>query len=103
MSDLKMKDLKGFEELKEQDWAAVDTLKLIQEEEQLKPEEDKGKAKVGIPLVIKEVVVAKPMDEAARSSKVFSMAQWQTQMEDQVREVAAAYHTKVTLKREALK
>ena len=80
MPDLKMKDLKEFEELKEQYRAAIDTLKLIQEEEQLRPELDKGKAKVHILVTIKEVVAAKPVDEAARSSKAFSMAQWQTQM-----------------------
>ena len=78
MSDLRMEDLKGFEELKEQDWAAADTLKLIQEEEQLRPNLDKEKAKVDILMIIKEVVVAKLVHEAVGFSKVFSMAQWQT-------------------------
>ena len=70
-----MEDLKGFKEIKEQDWATADTLKLIQEEEQLRPEIDKGKAKMGILLIIKEVVVAKPVDEAIGSFKGFSIAQ----------------------------
>ena len=51
----------------------------------------------------KKVVLPKPVDEAARSSKVFSMAQWQTQMNSQVRAMAEAYHAKVTLKVEAAK
>ena len=45
MLDLRMEDLKKFEEIKEQDGATADTLKLIQEEEQLRPEIEKGKPK----------------------------------------------------------
>ena len=79
MLDLKMEDLKGFEELKEQDQADADTLKLIQEDEHPRSELDKGKAKVeNEPPYIKEVVITRPVDEAAGSSQVFSMAQWQT-------------------------
>ena len=46
-------------------------------------------------MIIKEMVGSRLVDEP--------LAQRQTQMVEQVKEVAAAYHTKVTLKREAIK
>ena len=49
----------------------------------------------------KEVAIQRPVDEAAGSSNVFSMAQWQTQMTSQVQIVAELYHVEVSFKREA--
>ena len=82
--------------------AAAKTLNLIHDKEP-KPE-DKGKAvePQGPPKKMKkEVAIQRPVDEAAGSSNVFSMAQWQTQMTSQVRQVAEAYHAEVSLKQEA--
>ena len=46
MSKLKRDDFKVFEIVKEQEHAAAKTLQLIHDEEQPRPEIDKGKAKV---------------------------------------------------------
>ena len=41
------------------------------------------------------------MNEAAGSSKGFSMAQWQKHLQDNVQEMGKAYNDEVALKREA--
>ena len=98
MSELKGEDFKAFEAIKEQEHAATKTLQLIHDEEQPRPETNKGKAKVerDYPL-IKELPSSRPVDEAAGSSKVFSITQWQTQMTKQIRAVSEAYHLEVSL------
>ena len=76
MSKLKEDNFKAFEAIKEQDHVAAKALQLIHDEEQPMPHTDKGKAKVeGQLSYIIELVVTRPVDEAAGSSKVFSMAQ----------------------------
>ena len=81
MSKLKGEDFKAFESIKEQEHAAIEALQLIHDKEQPMPQIDKGKAKVeGQLLYIKEMVITRPVDEAAGSSKVFLRAQWQTWM-----------------------
>ena len=46
MSELKGDDFNAFEDVKEQEQAAAQTLQLIHDEEQPRPDLDKGKAKV---------------------------------------------------------
>ena len=102
--ELRGEDFKAFEANKEQEQAAAQTLQQIHDEEQLRPKVEKGKAKVeGQPPIITKVVITKPVDEVVGSSKVFSMAQWQTQITRQMKEVAEAYYAKVSLNQEALK
>ena len=81
MSELKGEDFKAFEAIKEQEHVAAKAVQLIHDKEQPMQQTNKGKAKVEgqLPYII-EVVVTRPVDEAVGSSKVFSMAQWQTQM-----------------------
>ena len=103
--DQKVKDPDNKElgELDKKYEDAAEVLKLIIDSTEEKEKEDKGKKPLAFPQQPQMVPTPSPVDEAAGSSKVFSMAQWQTQMQEQVKEATDAYQLKVLLKLDAQK